>query len=200
MIPTYASLVRRFGLAFRPDFPAYAYGEHANVYASPPDREAHDAVVRTAFAEYEAHPITMNPYDAALAVWREDGLLGAGDPGPPAFRQAHEAYLAQRAKPAADYASDNVFSGTRPLASGHAEQLRSLAEPKPSEVTFTSSPTGRPRVPLAEILGAVARFRAETHPLELLGFSNPLLAMAEANAARDRLVAWFAERGVDVIP
>ncbi|HXJ65422.1 MAG TPA: hypothetical protein VNN79_16825 [Actinomycetota bacterium] len=175
MIPTYASLVRRFGLTFRPDFPAYAYGEHPNAYHGT-EVQVHDGVVRAAFAEYEAGmpSAPLDPYDAALAIWREDGLLGAGDPGPPAFRVAHEAYLARRVAP---------------------------QTPRPSEVTFTSSPTGRPRIALQDLLVPVETYYRETRDAIKLGAAGGgAQALQDMDAARDRLVAWFAERGVDVIP
>ena len=185
MTPTYASLVRRFGLTFRPYFRAYQYAGHPAAYPDgSAEAEAHDAVVRIAFANFEtglpgAFP---DPYDAALAVWREDGLLGAGDPGPPEARRAHEAYLQERV-----------------IVAASARDWPDA--PRPSEVTFTSSPTGRPRVSLPALLDAIDRFRAETHPLLLLSIaSDDGAAMIIAREARDRLVAWFAERGVDVVP
>ena len=186
-MPTYASLVRRFGLAFRPDLPAYAYDEHANSYLGPAECKAHDDVVRAAFADFESRTSSrtlpaVNPYDAALAVWHEDGLLGIGDPGPPAFREAHYAYVA------------------RTVAARAESPINTSDVPEASDFARARLSYPRPRIALKEMLDVVDLFRAETHPLTLLHFENPILAMAGARAARERLVAWFAERGVDVDP
>ena len=159
-VPTYADLVRRFGLAFRPDLPAVAYGEHAQAYIHRADADIHDTVVRT----------TDDPYAAALAVWQQDGLLGADDPGPPAFRAAHAAYLAARAGPPQALILEHDVPRPRiPL----------------QEILDAVSQFSRETSPLRINTRMQGTF---TEMERVFGIH------------RNALVAWFAARGVDVDP
>ena len=193
-MPTYADLVRRFGLAFRPDYQWTAYAGHPAAYplGDPAPGETHDAVVRAEFALHEQDPASYyDPYDAALLIWRADGLLGTGDPGPPAFRAAHDAYVARKAAARAE----------PPLDVSAPDAIRYLNRVGDASAGASES-GGRPRLALQEMLDAVAQFHRETHPLRINTRTQGTFAeMKRAfNVHRDVLVVWFAERGVDVDP
>ena len=196
--PTYADLVRRFGLAFHPDKRWHEYGDHPGAYPLPDggvfshQGEIHDGVVRAAFANHESGAQgALDPYAAALAVWREDGLLGGNDPGPAPFRDAHSRYLAERAGPPAALI----------LERDEAEARWNLDEAHFSG-PLAGRPNRRPRLGFNELLDAVNEFNRNTSPLRVnvrtLGSFDAI--EREFNVHQTRLRDWFEERGITVDP
>ncbi len=171
---TYTDCVRRFGLAFYPEKHWYEYSDHPNGFGT--DRaagEAFDDIVQQAFIR-QPYEKRLDPYAAALAVWYEDGLLGANDPGPPAFRNAHERWLLSK-------------PGLAPDTSDIPEAT-------------TASDYPRPRLPLQELLDTIMQFQHHTSALRINTRTHSTFGEMERvfNIHRDALVAWFAARGVDI--
>ena len=204
--PTYADLVRRFGLAFRPDLLAYQYRGHPAAYPDGAvvnqEAEVHDGVVRAAFANHESGAQgPADPYAAALAVWREDGLLGANDPGPAPFRDAHWQYLEARSlvKMSAEHGTIAIRRAKR---EHDAIDTSDIPEATEADFARVKLRLPRPRLGFNELLDAVNEFNRNTSPLRLnvrtLGSFDAV--EREFNVHQTRLRDWFEERGITVDP
>ena len=117
-------------------------------------------------------------------MWHEDGLLGVGDPGPPAFREAHAAYVSRRAQALQDVLDAVSLIDTSDIPEATASDFARARLSYP-----------RPRLALHDLLVPVETYYREMRDAIKLGAGG-----AGYQAALDNLVAWFAERGVDIDP